>query len=75
MACKRFLSDHDVLVEPACGASLAAVYGGLITAKEYRAVLIVVCGGVTANAEQLEHWQQQLEIKDPGLVGAERQMR
>lgn len=55
-ACERFLDDHRILVEPACGASLAPVYEQSAMLEPYRTILVVVCGGATATAEQLRHW-------------------
>ncbi len=55
-ACQRFLADHRVVVEPACGASLAAVYDGAPELEELESVLVVVCGGATTTLEQLEEW-------------------
>ncbi len=54
-ACERFLLDHRVLVEPACGAALALAYtpGAL---GSYQNVLVVVCGGATATLEQIREW-------------------
>ena len=59
-ACKKFLDDHRVLVEPACGASLALGYEHWVALQDYQTVLIVVCGGVTATVEQLNQWSRQL---------------
>jgi L-serine/L-threonine ammonia-lyase len=58
-ACLRFLDDHRVLVEPACGAALAPVYACAPVLKEFRSVLVVVCGGVTASLAQLQRWSSQ----------------
>ena len=55
-ACQRFLADHRVVVEPACGASLAVVYDGAPELEEFKSILVVVCGGVTATVEQLREW-------------------
>jgi L-serine/L-threonine ammonia-lyase len=55
-ACKRFLDDHRVLVEPACGASLAPVYDRASALDGFRKILVVVCGGVGVTLEQLEHY-------------------
>ena len=55
-ACQRFLGDHRVVVEPACGASLAVVYGGAPELEAFGSVLVVVCGGATTTLEQLEEW-------------------
>ena len=55
-ACIRFLDDHRVVVEPACGASLAVAYDAAATLGEFRNVLVIVCGGVTATVHQLQQW-------------------
>ena len=55
-ACLRFLDEQRVLVEPACGAALAVAYDGHPALADYRTVLMVVCGGVTATLEQLQGW-------------------
>ena len=58
-ACLRFLDDQRVLVEPACGASLAAVYEGAAELEGFDSVLVVVCGGVTTTLDKLEGWSQE----------------
>ncbi|MFN0185370.1 MAG: pyridoxal-phosphate dependent enzyme [Aquabacterium sp.] len=55
-ACERFLTDHRVLVEPACGASLALAYGDDASLHDIGTVLFVVCGGATATLEQMRAW-------------------
>jgi len=63
-ACERFLIDHRILVEPACGASLAAVYNaepGIL--QDFATPLIVVCGGATATVAQLGSWRERLDIQ------------
>ena len=45
-ACQRFANDHRMLVEPACGAALAALYETVPAAADAQSVLVVVCGGV-----------------------------
>ncbi|SFC45657.1 L-serine/L-threonine ammonia-lyase [Marinospirillum celere] len=52
-ACERFLDDHRLLVEPACGASLAAIYEKIPELDEFNNILVVVCGGATTTIEQL----------------------
>jgi L-serine/L-threonine ammonia-lyase len=54
-ACERFLDDHRVLVEPACGASLAVVYGR--DPRLVGPVLVVVCGGASATHQALVDWR------------------
>ena len=60
VGCLKFLDDHRVLVEPACGASLSAVYEGADVLKDKANILIVVCGGVGATVKQLNQWCQSL---------------
>lgn len=60
-ACKQFLHDHRVLVEPACGASLATIYDLVPQLHDFKTVLVIVCGGVTATIEQLQQWHNSLE--------------
>ena len=59
-ACQRFITDQRLVVEPACGAALAAVYGKAPELAPYRKVLVIVCGGVTATTQQLDHWSATL---------------
>jgi L-serine/L-threonine ammonia-lyase len=59
-ACQRFLEDHRVLVEPACGASLASIYSeGRNLLAEFEAPLVVVCGGATATLQQIVEWHRK----------------
>lgn len=53
-ACERFLDDHRVLVEPACGASLAVVYDQHPQMAAYQNLLVIVCGGATSSLEHLQ---------------------
>ncbi|UXH79359.1 pyridoxal-phosphate dependent enzyme [Roseateles amylovorans] len=56
-ACLQFLQDHRLLVEPACGAALAALYEADSTVlASFQAPLVVVCGGATAPYEQINAW-------------------
>ncbi|WP_175650339.1 pyridoxal-phosphate dependent enzyme [Pseudomonas sp. Marseille-P9899] len=59
-ACERFLLDHRVLVEPACGAALALAYAPSEALRAYHRVLVVVCGGVTATIDQIREWRAQV---------------
>lgn len=56
LACLNFVDDHRAVVEPACGAALAAVYERLPALNNFSSVLVVVCGGVTASLAQLRAW-------------------
>ena len=55
-ACTRFLDDHRLLVEPACGASLALAYDRAAELEEFDTVLVIVCGGATATLDQIKQW-------------------
>lgn len=57
-ACERFLADHRVLVEPACGASLALAYEQAPALEPFSTVLVVVCGGATASIDQIRQWSK-----------------
>lgn len=57
-ACERFLADHRVLVEPACGASLALAYEQAPALEPFNTVLVVVCGGATASIDQIRQWSK-----------------
>ncbi|KAJ3603716.1 hypothetical protein NHX12_028457 [Muraenolepis orangiensis] len=69
-AVQRFLDDEKILVEPACGAALAAVYCGIIQRlqkegklqRDLGPVVVVVCGGNNISMEQLLAFQKQLGI-------------
>lgn len=52
-ACYSFAATHRVLVEPACGASLAAVMDSLVPGHR---VGVVVCGGCGVGPEELRTW-------------------
>ena len=56
LACLRFMDDQRVVVEPACGASLAVAYDAANALGGYSKVLVIVCGGVTATVGQLQKW-------------------
>lgn len=53
-ACKRFVDDHRVVVEPACGAALSAVYDCHPQLSKMGSVCIIVCGGSGTSLEQLK---------------------
>jgi len=55
-ACERFLDDHRILVEPACGAALAMAYDDADALGEFEKVLMIVCGGATAGIDQQREW-------------------
>ncbi|KAM4809500.1 serine dehydratase-like [Rhinophrynus dorsalis] len=69
-AMERFLDDELMLVEPACGAALAAVYSGHIQRLQQEGSLplplgplvMVVCGGSGISFSQLQDLKSQLNM-------------
>ncbi|KAF6082871.1 serine dehydratase like [Phyllostomus discolor] len=67
-AMQRFLDDERMLVEPACGAALAAVYSGLLGRLQAEgrlgpalaSVVVVVCGGNSIDSRELQALRAQL---------------
>ena len=57
-ACLRFSRDHCLVVEPACGASLAAVYDPIDMLMDKGDILVIVCGGACVTMSQLEAWDK-----------------
>ena len=58
--CYNFLEDHRIIVEPACGASLSAVYNECDFLKDRKTIVVIVCGGVGVTMKQLEEWRQHI---------------
>ena len=61
-ACVRFADGERMMVEPACGAALAVVYGEMLAGlglglREESKVVVVVCGGVGVSLEMLAEWR------------------
>ncbi|TXH28843.1 MAG: pyridoxal-phosphate dependent enzyme [Elusimicrobia bacterium] len=59
-ACERFLGDHRLLVEPACGATLALAYERSPALTGHSRVLFIVCGGATASLADIRAWSRRL---------------
>lgn len=54
-ACRDFANQARVLVEPACGAALAALYSHAETLPEpFERILVIVCGGIGVDLDLLE---------------------
>ena len=54
--CIELLNEHRVVVEPACGASVAALDSDVEPLRAARNILLIVCGGVGTNVDQLKRW-------------------
>ncbi|WP_338868338.1 pyridoxal-phosphate dependent enzyme [Myxococcus stipitatus] len=50
----RLLDEHRMLVEPACGAALAALDTASPVLAAASCIAVIVCGGVTATVEYLQ---------------------
>ncbi len=64
-ACLRFAAEQRVLVEPACGAALAAVYGAAFRAAhvaDAQRVCVIACGGSAVSLPLLEGWRQRFGL-------------
>ncbi|KAF2818614.1 serine family amino acid catabolism protein [Ophiobolus disseminans] len=63
--CVRFADDERIMVEAACGVSLALCYGGRLKrvlpalTRESR-VVVVVCGGSNVSVGMLGEWAKQI---------------
>lgn len=55
--CYRFLDEHRVMVEPACGASLAALESGCDFFSDKHNIVVIVYGGVGVTMSLLERWK------------------
>ena len=62
-ACIRFADDQRLLVEPACGAALAGVYGGGVEeVAGHGPVVVIVCGGNIVNTDTVGDWKEEIEV-------------
>jgi L-serine/L-threonine ammonia-lyase len=59
-ACFRFLEDHFMLVEPACGVALAPLYGQFPSVLQYDSIVVIVCGGQVVSLDLLYQWQKKV---------------
>jgi L-serine/L-threonine ammonia-lyase len=61
-ACSRFADAMRVLVEPACGASLAALDARPDLFARFDAPLVEVCGGMGVTPARLAGWKRELAL-------------
>ena len=62
---RRFSTDHRMLVEPACGAALSAVYSQVdldLKSAAEGPIVVVVCGGNMASIDLFNQWRKDLGI-------------
>ncbi|XP_001378476.2 serine dehydratase-like [Monodelphis domestica] len=68
-AIERFLDDERMLVEPACGAALAALYSGCVgqlqaegrLSSSLGSIVVIVCGGNSIHRAELRALRAQLD--------------
>ena len=61
LTCENFLSDHKLLVEPACGAALSPVYNQMNELEAFSKILVIVCGGSTMSIDDIREGIKTLE--------------
>ena len=64
MGCWRLADDERIMVEPACGVSLAVCYDGWLKKLlpglgQESKVVVVVCGGVDVSLDMLVGWKNE----------------
>ena len=63
-ACLSLAAERRVLVEPACGAALAAVYGTPpAVLADAECVVVEVCGGAVVGLPQMLGWAAEFGIE------------
>jgi L-serine/L-threonine ammonia-lyase len=61
--CLEFANRHRLLVERACGAGLSLIYDGAECLSEAERILVVVCGGIRVDVDQLNNWVAQTRAR------------
>ena len=61
LTCENFLSDHKILVVPACGAALSPVYNQMNELEAFSKILVIVCGGSTMSIDDIREGIKTLE--------------
>ncbi|MBW2542819.1 MAG: pyridoxal-phosphate dependent enzyme [Deltaproteobacteria bacterium] len=61
--CLEFANRHRILVEPACGAGLSLIYENAECLSDARRILVVVCGGIGVDFDQLNRWAAETGLR------------
>jgi L-serine/L-threonine ammonia-lyase len=61
-ACARFADAMRVLVEPACGAAIAALEAHPSVFARFKAPLVEVCGGMDVSLARLAQWRTEFGL-------------
>ncbi|PNF37463.1 L-serine dehydratase/L-threonine deaminase [Cryptotermes secundus] len=73
-SCIKFADDEHILVEPGCGATLSAVYCGVLEKLQTEGVLphltmgpvvVIVCGGNSVSLSLLKEWAENFNVPFP----------
>ncbi len=64
-ATKALADAFQVIVEPACGAALSAVFEGSPTLAAAQTILVIVCGGAGVDAEGFAKYLAQFGLLNP----------
>ncbi|XP_022406442.1 L-serine dehydratase/L-threonine deaminase isoform X1 [Delphinapterus leucas] len=70
-AVEKFVDEEKILVEPACGAALAAIYSNVVQKLQgegklctpLSSLVVIVCGGSNISLAQLPELKKQLGMK------------
>lgn len=62
IACRQFVDDQHVLVEPACGAALSVVYNNVPELQEVESIMVIVCGGVGISIDLLNEYLNRFSV-------------
>ncbi len=58
----QFADQQRCLVEPACGATLSALYHEHEGMRPYKNILLIVCGGIGIDFAQLNRWRKEYPL-------------
>lgn len=58
----QFANDHHTLVEPACGAALAIAYEQLDILKQFKNIVVIVCGGNGVSLNLINEWIKHFKL-------------
>jgi len=74
LSCIKFADDERTLVEPGCGATLAAVYCGVLKKLQAEGylpdlasgpIVVIVCGGNGASLSLFQEWAARFNVEFP----------
>jgi L-serine/L-threonine ammonia-lyase len=61
-ACLKFADAYRLLVEPACGATLAALDVHADAFARFDRILVEICGGIGVSLAALDEWRRQFPL-------------